>query len=76
MKIKWLRTHVPTRNGRQGICTSFQSNDGYNIILTDRVFRIMLGDVLVTCTPIENCIEFTPEAADGTENAKKQKATT
>ncbi len=75
MNIIQLRTHVDLRNGRGGISKFFAEAEGYKITIKDRVFTILLGEKLVTCTPIENCIEFIPEVTNGEEISTKKART-
>jgi hypothetical protein len=72
VNIIQLRTHVDLRNGRGGINKFFSEAEGYKITLKERVFTILLGEKLVTCTPIENCIEFIPEVNNGEEISTKK----
>lgn len=76
MNIEQLRTHVDLRNGRGGINKFFCKAEGYSITLKERVFSISRENKLITCTPIENCIEFIPEVTNGEEiSIKKARAT-
>jgi len=72
MNVIQLRTHVDLRNGRGGINKFFCKADGYEVTLLDRVFSISLNGKLITCTPIENCIEFIPELISGEEISTKK----
>jgi hypothetical protein len=72
MNIVQLRTHVDLRNGKGGINKFFCKAEGYDVTLADRVFSIYLKGKLITCTPIENCIEFIPEVTNGEEASTKK----
>jgi len=74
MRIKWLRTHVPIRNGHGGIGSAFFEPD-YQIELRDRVFYISRKDVLATSTPIENVVEFTADEIQEETTAKAKRQT-
>lgn len=53
-----MRTHVPVRNGANGITSSFIAPD-YSVELKDRCFYVSRNNKLVTIIPIENIVEFT-----------------
>lgn len=73
MRVLWMRTHVPVRNAKGGISCSFFEPE-YEIDLRDRVFYISKCGAFVTSTPIENCVEFTPDGDSKETEAPAPKA--